>query len=430
VKDMKIIDNIFGDSLLKNSIYLMTTSVTSSIFAFIFWIVAARYYTSDDIGIGSAIFSSISLISIIGSIGLPTALVFYLPRNKNTNKIISSCLVIGIMSPIIFSLIFILGLKIWAPDLMLILNNLKNISIFILIAVSISISALIGAALTAGKRSFFQLIKEVIYNFIKIFPLVLFTSFGTMGIIISICIGLLLSMIIGFILLFKVWKYSPKLILDPIIIEMAGFSTGNYIANIFYNLPMLILPIMILNMVSAKSAGYFYIAMMMAGLLYGISHAISSSFLVESSNKDKFSGDINKSIKFNLVILIPGLLMFIIFGNLILNIFNHDYAENATTTLIILAVTSIPVSAVNIFSAIRNSQKRVLSIIKIDMFVALTTIILSLYFIRIMNIEGAAISYLIANTVGALIIASRVKNPKESTMRLLNDIKKNVSHNF
>lgn len=427
---MKIIDNIFEDSLLKNSIYLMTTSLVGSVLAFFFWIIAARYYTPDDVGIGSAIFSSISLVATIGSVGLPVALFFYLPRNSDTNKIINSCLVAGIISSIIFSSIFVLGLKIWAPELMLILNNLKNISIFILVTVAISISTLIGAALTAGKRSSFQMVKEVIYNFIKIFPLVLFVSYGTMGIIISICIGLLLSTMVGFILLFKVWKYSPKLTLDPIIIDMAGFSAGNYIANIFYNLPVLILPIMILNMVSARSAGYFYIAMMMAGLLYGISHSISNSFLVESSDKDKFSGDINKSIKFNMVILIPGLLLFIIFGKLVLNIFNQDYAENATTTLIILAVTSIPVSIINIFCAIRNSQNMVVSVVKMDMLVALITVILSVPLIRIMSIEGAAVSYLIANIVGALAVVSRVKNPKESALRLLGDIRNNVSQNF
>ncbi len=424
---MKIIDSIFKDSLIINSIYLMVTNFVSSIIGFFFWLIAARYYLPSDIGITSAIFSSVSLISMIGSLGLSRALVFYLPRNNNTGKIISSCLAINIISSITFSLIFILGLKIWSPELSLILNNLENILIFITITVGISISGLIGATFTAGKRSSLQMIKETIFHTIKIFPLILLTGLGAIGILVSIGIGLILSMIIGFILLFKTWKYLPKLTLDPIIKNMAKFSAGNYIADIFNNLPKLMFPIMILNMISAKSAGYFYIAIMMAGLLYSITISISSSLLVESSNEEKFWYNVNKAIKFNLIILIPSILLFMIFGEYILNIFNPDYAENATKTLIILTITGIPLSLVNIFNTVRNAQNRVLSLIRLNFIIAFITISLSIPLIKIMNIEGVAISYLIANTVGVIIVINRIKNPKEFTLKILSDIKQNLA---
>ncbi len=422
--------HIFDDSLLKNSIYLMITSLIGNILAFFFWVIAAKYYTPNDIGVTSAIFSSIWLISIIGSIGLPTALMFYLPRDINTDKIISSCLVIGIISSIIFSLIFILGLKIWGPGLILTLSNLENILIFIVITAAMSISGLIGAMLTAGRRSSFQMVKETVYHFIKIFPLILLVNLGAIGILLSICIGFILSIVIGFILLYKTWKYLPIFTLDPIIMKMASFSARNYVADILYWLPRLILPIMILNMISAKSAGYFYIAMMMAGLLYGISQSISSSLLVESSHKDNFWDNANKAIKFNFIILIFGLLFFMIFGRFILNMFNPSYAENANVTMIILVITSIPISLINIFNAVRNSQNRVMITIIINIIVAGVTLLLSILLIRLMNIEGAAISYLIANTAGAIVSIYSIKNPKENTLRLLNEIKNSVLYHI
>lgn len=424
---IRMIHNLFGDSLLKNSIYLMATSFITSGIGFFFWIIAARYYSPNDIGITSAIFSGISLVSMIGSLGFSNALIFYLPRDKNTDKIINSCLAINIISSITFSLIFVLGLKIWSPGLTLTLNNLENILIFVIITTAISVSGIIGAAFTAGRRSSFQMVKETTYHFVKLFPLIFLAGFGAMGIIISIGIGIAFSLIIGFFLLSKVWKYSPRFTLYPIIKNMARFSAGNYIADIFNNLPKLILPIVILNMISAKSAGYFYIAIMMAGLLYGISQSISSSLFVESSDKDKFWNSVNKSIKFNLIILIPGLILFMIFGKFVLGIFNPSYAENATTTMIILTTASIPISLINIFNAVRNSQHRVSSVIKMNVIVAIITIILSIPLIKIMNIEGVAISYLVANTVGALIVINRIKSPKEFTLKLLNDIKNDIS---
>ena len=89
---------------------------------------------------------------------------------------------------------------------------------------------------------------------------------------------------------------------------------------------------------------------------------------------------------------------------------------------------TIPVSLVNIFNTIRNSQNMVLGMIKMNILIAFISIGLSILLIRTMSIEGVAISYLIANIVGALIVISRIKNPKAFTLRLLNDIKKNVAN--
>ena len=423
---MKIINNLFGDSLLKNSIYLMATNFIASIFAFFFWIIAARYYTPDDIGIGSAIFSSISLIAMIGTIGLPSSLVFYLTRDKNTDKMISSCLTAGIISSIIFSLIYISGLKFWTPELMSVLNNYTNILIFIFVTTSLVISSLMTAILVAGKKASYIMTKETVFHFIKMFPLILFAGYGAMGILISMSVGLMISIPLGFILLYKVWKYLPRISLDPIIYNMASYSAGNYVAFIFYSIPVLTLPIIILNMISAKAAGYFYIAIMIANFLYGISQSISNSLFAESSDTDKFLNNINKSIKFSMLILIPGVLILGIFGKLILSIFNPAYAENAYGTMLILIIASIPGSLISMYNTVRYSQRRVTSVIVMNMMIAIMTIIISIPLIGIMNIEGAAVSYLIANLIGASVVISRIKDPKQFTLRLLSDIKDNV----
>ena len=416
-----VIKKIFADSLLKNSVYLMMATFFNAILGFFFWMIAARYYAPNDIGIISAILSSVSLISMISLVGFPTALIFYLPRDsKNVNRIINSCLTICIAISIIFSLIFILGINIWTPELKLVSSNIEIVAIFIITTIMTTVSALISGAFTAGRKSSFHMTKENIFGFIKIFPLVIFAGLGTMGIFLSWSVGLVSSMIIGFILLSKLWKYSPMLTFDPIIKNMARFSAGNYISGIFYSLPRLILPIMIISLISAESAGYFFIAFTMAGLLYGISQSISSSFLAESSDKDKFWNNVNKAIKFNVGLLIPGLLLFVIFGKFVLNMFNSQYAENATSSLMILTATSIPLSMIGIFNTVRNAQGKVRSIIKTNFLVAFITLSLAIPLMRIWNIEGAAISYLTANTIVAIVVMYRMKSSVGSTLKVLN----------
>ena len=422
---MKLIQKIYEDSLFKNSIYLMVTNFANLILGFFFWVIASRYYTPNDIGITSAILSSISLISMISSVGFPTALLFYLPRDsKNANKTINSCVTVSIIISAIFSVIFILALDRWEPLFKPIFDNVKLVSIFIVITVMTTISALMSGVFTAERRSSFTMVKENLFGIIKIFSMILFTGFGVVGIFLSWSVGLVFSMIIGFILLYRIRKYLPKFTFDPIIKNIVGYSARNYIAGIFNSLPRLILPIMIMNLVSTDSAGYFFIAMTVAGLLYGISQSISSSLLAESFKGDIWE-NVSKAVRFNLFLLIPGLLLFMILGKFVMNLFSHNYAENATTALIILAIASVPLSAINIFTTVRNAQKRVGNTIKINAIVAAITLILAIPLMRFLNIEGAALAFLLGNTIGAMIIIVRIKNPVEFTLKLLK-VKKDV----
>ncbi len=408
---------ICNDSLFKNALYLIASQLSTLILGFFFWIIAAKYYTPHQIGIVSAIISSMLLITMISTLGFNTSLVFYLPRNRNASMILNSCLIVSIIASLIFSLTFISGLDLWVPLLKPELGSLKPAMFFIAITVASTISMLISSAFRAGRRSSFQMTKDTFFGLVKIFPLPLFACFGAVGIFLSWGIGTMLAVLLGFILLSKVWQYSPKLVLDPIIESMVGYSAANYIAEIFYSVPRLALPIIIVNLISAEDAGFFYIAMTVAGLLHGISNSISNSLLAEASNTGKLWSNVRKAVRFNVALLIPGLLLFIIFGKFVLTLFNPSYAMNASTTLIILAVASLPYSLVSIFNTVRNAQKRVSSVVKINVTIALITLALSMLLIPL-GIEGVAAAFLASYTIAALVIIYKMQNPVEFISKL------------
>ncbi|VVB91063.1 Polysaccharide biosynthesis protein [uncultured archaeon] len=415
MKIFTLIDKIYADSILKNSMHLIVTNFLSLVLGFFFWMIATRFYLPKEIGIISAILSSMLLISTLSTIGLPSAMTFYLPiYSKDANKIINSSLIISIIISVIFSLIFLFGIDTWAPDLKPVLGNLELTVIFIIATIMTTVSLLMAGIFTAGKRSSFQMIKENVFNTIKIFLLVLFAGFGAIGIFISWSVGLIASMVIGFILLYKLWKYIPNSFnfpINSIIKDMAKFSFGVYIAGIFSNLPKLIFPILIVGMISADSAGYFFIAMTVAGILYGIPESMVGPFIAESSDKEKFEKNIIKTIRFNLLLLIPGLILVIFFGKFVLNIFNPNYANNSFATLIILSMASIPTSFVVMFNMINGAQKKIMKMIVINIITSLSIIILSIPLMKIWNIEGIAIAYLITNTIMAVFIIFKTKNP-------------------
>ncbi len=413
---------IYTDRILKNSIYLIMTNFSGLFLGFIFWMIATRFYSPSDIGMASATISSMVLISMISCVGLPLAMTLYLPLNvQNANRIINSCIIVGILVSMIFSSIFILGINTWAPKLEPVLGNYKLMITFIITTIMTTVSIFMGSMFTAGRRSSFQMIKENVFSIIKLFLLILLSGFGVIGIFISWSIGLMIAILVGFFLLFKLWRYTPMLTIDPIIKNMARFSIGSYIAGTLYNIPKFIFPIIIINLLSVESAGYFFIAMTIASVFYSIPEAIMGPFVAESSDKEKFWNNVNRAIKFNIYLLVPGLLLLMIFGKFILNLFNPNYAVHSLNTLIILSSVSIPLSLVTVFNMIRASQKKVMPSIEVEAVITIMTITLSIPFMRIWNIEGIAISYLVAYTLVAAIIILKTKNPMKFTLGLIKD---------
>lgn len=412
MNNVRFLRQIYNDSLIKNSFYLMAANLLNLLLGFVFWIIAARYYTPYEVGTTSALLSSMNLISMISTLGFQTAFIFYLPKErKNAGRIINSCLISSIAATLVFSFIFILGLDIWAPPLKFLLTDLKIGILFAAVTAVYTMSALISSAFIAGRRSSFHTIKEILFGFLKILPLQVFSVFGSIGIFMAWGIGAALAVTVGFFLLSMVWKgYLPAPMLDPIIKKMAGYSAGNYLGDIFYVLPRLMLPIMIVSLVSTESTGFFYIAMMVAGLLYGIPQSISNSLLAESSGGEDLWVKVKKSIKLNALLLFPGILLFVFFGKFVLNLFNPLYAENASVTLLILVIASLPVSVNTLFIAVRNAQKRVSSVVKINVAIAGITLVFAVPLLRSSGIEGAAISYLAANTLAAIVVVFKMRN--------------------
>lgn len=417
---INILRKTYKDSLIKNSIQLIITNFSSLILGFFFWMVATRLYNPGDIGIISAVLSSMFLISSLSTIGLPTALSFYLPiYPKNADKIINSCLIISIIISIIFSMVFLLMLNILAPELKVALGDLKLSFIFVITTMVTTVSMLMSGMFIAGKRSSFQMFKENIFSFVKILLLIVFSSLGAIGIYISWSIGLIIATSIGLYLLFKLWKYIPTVSFDPIVKDMASFSIGTYIAGILGSLPRLVFPIIIVRMISAEATGYYFIAVMVASVLSGVPESLVGPFLAESSDKNKFWDNVVNAIRLNMTLLIPGLLGIIILGKFILNIFNSNYADNSFNTTVILSVASIPMSFVTIYNMVNNAQKKVAVTIKLNAIASIMVIILSIPLMKIWNIEGIAVAYLVTYAIISIYIVIRTENYTEFILKII-----------
>src|SRR6516162_3523633 len=79
--------------LLRNAGSLAATTGLTSILGFGFWAIAARYYTTTEIGYGAAATNAMALLGTIGIFGLGTMLIGELPKRRKRGGLFSAAVI-------------------------------------------------------------------------------------------------------------------------------------------------------------------------------------------------------------------------------------------------------------------------------------------------------------------------------------------------
>lgn len=362
---MKIITRIYRhfahDSLYRNSIYLMLSTAVMGILGFFFWIICSKLYSAEKIGIATSIISAASLVSVLSLLGFSNVNIRFLPTSKDKNKLIS----VGFLLTTIASFIFSVISFIWIIHTRVGGYLGKSVSLIFLLFFSyvlfLTIGNLLDSIFIASRSAKIVLVKNTIMSLIKLIFPVFLISFSIWGIIGSIVISVFASILFGFVILIRKFKYKPRIVLDKEIIKQTGrFTFGNYIGNIFGILPSTLIPIMVVSELGSSKGAFFYMPLMIVGFLNIVPSATAQSFFAEASHdENNFGRFLWHAIKNIYLILIPLVVFVIIFANIILRFFGANYAAEGSTVLRILALASLVGAGNYIADTLLNIKKRV-----------------------------------------------------------------------
>ena len=78
-----------ADHLVRNSLYLILSSGLQAALGFTFWIIAARFFTTADVGRASSLIAATSVIAPVALLGLNSTFVRYLPTAPDRDVLIT-----------------------------------------------------------------------------------------------------------------------------------------------------------------------------------------------------------------------------------------------------------------------------------------------------------------------------------------------------
>ncbi len=397
--------------LYQNAYYLMVGTAIDSVLGFVFWIIAARFYSAEAVGLGSAIIAALGLLALLSELGLGIGLVRFLPgAGRNGNDMLNTCLTVSGSASIVIALVFLAGLGFWSPALLPVRQDPIFFTLFAVFAVVKALLPLVNNTFLARRNAKFIVITNIIGTSLNIalvgvFALLFNSAFGLFVSCFLASATALAIAVIWFLPRMQAgYRPFPK-IQKGVLNELGRYSAGNYVGRLLLQMINNILPLIVINILGAEMNAYFFVAWTVAGVLRIIPSSISNSLFAEVSNEEKsLQTNTIKSLKLMLLLGLPVILLVLIIATWLLLLFGQSYSDNGALLLRLAALSVIPWGINYLYISIARVRKTVVDVIKVAGASTLLSLGLSYFLALKMSLVGVGIGYLAGQSIVAIAV--------------------------
>lgn len=351
--------------ILVNATSIVGTTAVTSAFGSVYWLVAARRFPEQAVGLAAAAIAAMSLLGTVGMLGLGTLLVGEFPRRpgEETSLLSTALLTAGVLGAALGIAFALLAGRI-SPELQPLSSGAGTVLLFG-IGVSLTASTLVlDTALIGLLRGGLQFERNLAFAATKLaalFPVALWwTSNLGIAILATWIAGVGLSLVgLG-------WRvargrrgvdaYLPRI---DLLRRLGGAAVRHHLLNLSLQTPGLVLPLLVTIMLSVETNAAFYVAFMLAGFVF-VGPRSLTNVLYATAAKDPAT--LPQKIRFTLgLAVLIGLAPNVVLqsgAEPILRFFGSRYAE-AAWPLRCLCLAVFPLIVKDHFVAVCRIQNRV-----------------------------------------------------------------------
>ena len=390
-------------SIFKNTSWLTVSQVITSVCAFIWTIIIARYLGVADYGIVSFAVSFTGLLGILMDFGMS----IYITREiaKNKDAIEKYCNNIFLFKLILALVLFILS------AILLYLMNYPFITIVVTLIftaelVFISMTYFLNGIFQAFENVKYQAIGTILNSILLLLGILatIWFDFGVIAIAISYAFGC--SIFFGYMFLKYIKTFSfPNFKLDlEFIKEILWNSIPFALTNFFYSIYFTIDLVMLSYLVGGYSTGIYksayniiYVFTTFFVVYQSVIFPIMSKFFKESQDLLKITYEL--SVKYLLLIILPiSIVIFFYARPLVDLIYTNQYSlASVPVQILIWTVSFLFINGVA--STLLNAINREFTVTKVYIAAAIFNVLLNVILIPLFDYNGAAMATVLSEVL-------------------------------
>jgi O-antigen/teichoic acid export membrane protein len=448
------------DSLARNSILIMASTVGTSGLGYLFWMLAARRLPSAAIGTATALISAATVLSMVANLGIGHMFIQRLPAAGQPawSRIVSAGLLVGTASTAVAASAAVAVLPRLAGNFAF-LAGAAGAAGLIATAVALTASTLLDFVFVAHRASHGMLWRNLALAAGKLLALGGLTGLGLRGpgaVVLAWTVPSVLVTAHTLRAALPRLRAGFRLRVAGVAAELGAVRralTGHHLVNLAQAGPAAVLPVLVTARLGAAENAHFYVAWMTASVLFMVSPAVAAALYAERSNAG--GGDAADAGRGNagggdaqrgnadggdaqrgnagggdaergkagggdagrgtaslgraaLVVLVvtgaPALVLFV-YGGRILSLFSPAYATGGTL-LALLVLAAVPDAVTNLAVAHWRSLGNLGRCVRLNALMAAVCLGLTWLWLPAAGIEAAGLAWLAGQSLGALVVGA------------------------
>lgn len=402
------------NQLFRNAYALMLNTGISAVLGLGYWVVAARYYTEEAVGQGSAAIAAMKFLAGLTAVTLMGALARFIPvAGRTTGRLILRTYATSSLLVAVAALLFLLTLEWWGPSYAFLHGLLPGIG-FVVAVVAWSLLTLQDGVLTGLRSARWVPVGNTVFSSVKLVLLVaLAAAIPTAGVFVSWALAIGLSTVpLGWLVFRRLVPRHMEATRETAhpagLREMGRFLAGDYTGALFSLAVVYLVPVIVASQVSSEENAYFYIAITIGGTINLLAINMGASLTVEGSHSPaRIADNCRAALRRMARIMVPVCGGLFLFAPQILGVFGKGYAQAATPLLRFYAVGAVLRVVIETYYAVLRAQSRTSGLAWLQGLLCVMVLGLTVGLLPRMGLTGAGLA-----EAGSLLLVALIASWK------------------
>jgi O-antigen/teichoic acid export membrane protein len=419
-----------SDSLIRNSLYLMASTVVTAALGYVFWAVAAHAFTSQDVGISGAVISLCSTTALLTYVGPFAMLIERLPASEGSSAWTAGLVRVCVATAAVTALVTALAVPLLrtSADYRAFFNGVPPVIIATAGAAAWTLVNLLGGAFIAARRAGRLLLIQTVVSGIKVILVFPLAAAGGAGLIKAWVASALFGVGVGAAWLVpgmrlgrqprnrpsrradvtasrrQVSEQPPRhrRPTEPYSMYLRRLL-GQHLTSVGGAVTPLILPTLVVIRLGATPNAYFYITEMLGAAFFMVSPSVAAAVFAEGVRQHSdLRRVVVKAMRVITIMLVPPMAVMIVAGRLVLGLFGATYAAAGYGLLVLLAIAALPDAVSNVAVAVFRVTHKLEYSMALNLSILIVTVSGAWVLMPRFGLDGVGIAWLGAQILGAI----------------------------
>jgi O-antigen/teichoic acid export membrane protein len=403
--------------LFRTAYLLIMSSAVMSALGLPFWALAARQYTTETVGLAATVISAMVLVSSVSQLGMSSVLPRYLPsaQTRTRRLIVLSYVITGAVSIFTGSLAAWTSAT-WSPPVRFLADDATWFALFVGATLAWTIFSLQDSVLIGMREARWVLGENAVFALAKLgLVVMLANSYPRAGIFLAWIVPAAILILPVNLVIFSrfVPRYEKRAVATEEqwqVRQLRRLIVGNYAGALVGLVGTFLLPILVANQLGAEQAAYFFIPWSLTLGLSVVAANLTASMVVETALAGAKLREYSRTVLGSIVrLVIPAALAVVVLAPELLGLFGHEYAEEGTWLLRLLALGTIPGAVATLGLSVARIRHDGRLVAAVQCTVAVVAVGLTALLLPHIGIEGAGIAWLTSQVVAAIMTAPTLR---------------------